>query len=106
MNYDGQMKGTQVPDIRRLTGGEGPEEDWCICGSLCTPNDVLVRRVSMPEPKRGDILGFGRTGAYSINEGFAFLLSRDLPAVVLYGEKTGAHVAREHLRLDPLNTPQ
>jgi hypothetical protein len=25
---------------------------------------------------------------------------------VLYGEETGAHVAREHLRLDPLNTPQ
>jgi diaminopimelate decarboxylase len=106
MNYDGQMKGTQVPDIRCLTGGDGPKEDWCICGSLCTPNDVLVRRVSMPEPRLGDILAFGRTGAYSINEGFAFLLSRDLPAVVLYGKKTGAHVAREHLRLDPLNTPQ
>jgi diaminopimelate decarboxylase len=105
MNYDGQMKGTQVPDIRRLTGSDGQEEDWCICGSLCTPNDVLVRRVSMPAPQRGDILAFGRTGAYSINEGFAFLLSRDLPAVVLYGQQTGSHLAREHVRLDPFNTP-
>ena len=106
MNYDGQMKGTQVPDIRRLTGGEGETEDWCICGSLCTPNDVLVRRVSMPAPVRGDILAFMRTGAYSINEGFALLLSRDAPAVVITGGTLGEHVAREHVRLDPLNTPK
>ena len=106
MNYDGQMKGTQVPEIRRLTGAEGERSDWCLCGSLCTPNDVLVRRVSMPEPALGDILAFGRTGAYSINEGFAFLLSRDLPAVVIWSERAGAHVAREHIRLDPLNTPE
>ncbi len=106
MNYDGQMKGTQVPDIRRLTGSDGEPEDWCICGSLCTPNDVLVRRVAMPEPKPGDILAFMRTGAYSINEGFAFLLSRDAPAVIIYSEKTGAHVARDHIKLDPLNTPK
>ena len=105
MNYDGQMKGTQVPEIRRLTGADGEAEDWCICGSLCTPNDVLVRRVLMPGPALGDILAFCRTGAYSINEGFAFLLSRDLPAVVIYSEAKGAHVAREHIRLDPLNTP-
>lgn len=105
MNYDGQMKGTQVPEIRRLTGADGEAEDWCICGSLCTPNDVLVRRVVMPQPALGDVLAFCRTGAYSINEGFAFLLSRDLPAVVIYSEAKGAHVAREHIRLDPLNTP-
>lgn len=106
MNYDGQMKGTQVPEIRRLTGQEGESADWCICGSLCTPNDVLVRRVSMPAPRLGDILAFLRTGAYSINEGFAFLLSRDAPAVVIYSEENGAHLAREHIGLDPLNTPK
>ena len=105
MNYDGQMKGTQVPDIRRLTGSGGEPEDWCICGSLCTPNDILVRRVEMPAPALGDILAFMRTGAYSINEGFAFLLSRDAPAVVIWSESGGAHTARDHIRLDPLNTP-
>ena len=106
MNYDGQMKGTQVPDIRRLTGADGEPEDWCICGSLCTPNDVLVRRVSMPAPKLGDVLAFMRTGAYSINEGFAFLLSRDAPAVVITSGANGEHVARGHIKLDPLNTPK
>ena len=106
MNYDGQMKGTQVPDIRRLTGKDGEAEDWCLCGSLCTPNDVLVRRVSMPEPARGDILAFCRTGGYSICEGFALLLSRDVPAVVIYSEKTGARMVRGHVGLDPLNTPK
>lgn len=106
MNYDGQMKGTKVPDIRRLTGREGADEDWCIVGSLCTPNDVLVRRVSMPAPERGDILAFMRTGGYSICEGFAFLLSRDLPAVVIDSAADGARLVREHIRLDPLNTPK
>ncbi len=106
MNYDGQMKGTQVPDIRRLTGADGEPEDWCLCGSLCTPNDVLVRRVSMPAPRRGDVLAFRRTGGYSICEGFALLLSRDVPAVVIYSEKTGARMVRDHVGLDPLNTPK
>ncbi|MCD7749751.1 MAG: alanine racemase [Oscillospiraceae bacterium] len=105
MNYDGQMKGTQVPDMRRLTGGAGEPEDWCVCGSLCTPNDVLVRRVSTPPIERGDVLAFCRTGAYSINEGFAFLLSRDLPAVVICRDGQPPHMAREHIGLDPLNTP-
>ena len=95
-----------TPDIRRLTGKDGVAEDWCIVGSLCTPNDVLVRRVSMPAPERGDILAFMRTGGYSICEGFAFLLSRDLPAVVIVSEAHGAHAARDHIKLDPLNTPK
>ena len=60
----------------------------------------------MPAPRLGDVLAFCRTGAYSINEGFAFLLSRDAPAVILYSEAGGAHVAREHIKLDPLNTPK
>lgn len=106
MNYDGQMKGTQVPDIRRLTGGQGQPEDWCICGSLCTPNDVLVRRVATAPIQRGDVLAFCRTGAYSINEGFAFLLSRDLPAVVIARQGQPPFAAREHIGLDPLNTPK
>ena len=105
MNYDGQMKGTQVPEIRRLTGADGAPEDWCVCGSLCTPNDVLVRRVAMPAPALGDVLAFMRTGGYSINEGFAFLLSRDAPAVVITSAANGPHIARGHVRLDPLNTP-
>ncbi len=106
MNYDGQMKGTQVPPIANLSGEGGEAGAWCLVGSLCTPNDVLVRAVEMNEPALGDVLAFGRTGAYSINEGFAFLLSRDAPAVVLWSEEKGAHVAREHIRLDPLNTPK
>ncbi len=106
MNYDGQMKGTQVPEIRNLTTAGGEDSSWCIVGSLCTPNDVLVRAADMPAPALGDVLAFGRTGAYSINEGIAFLLSRDLPAVLLYSEEKGPHLAREHIRLDPLNTPK
>ena len=67
---------------------------------------MLVRRVSMPAPRRGDVLAFCRTGGYSICEGFALLLSRDVPAVVITSEKGGARLVREHIGLDPLNTPK
>ena len=105
MNYDGQMKGTQVPEMRFLAERAGEPEDWCICGSLCTPNDILVRRVRMPAPHPGDVLAFCRTGGYSICEGFALLLSRDVPAVVIDSQKTGARLVRGHIGLDTLNTP-
>lgn len=106
MNYDGQMKGTQVPEIRNLSSDGGESGTWCLCGSLCTPNDVLVRAAEMNEPALGDVLDFERTGAYSINEGFAFLLSRALPAVVIVSEDKGAELVRGHIRLDPFNTPR
>ena len=105
MNYDGQMKGTQIPPLRNLTERDAPAEDFAVCGSLCTPNDVLVRRVPLAEPEPGDILCFGRTGAYSINEGFALLLSRDLPAAVVVFADGRERLVRGHIRLDPFNTP-
>ena len=106
MNYDGQVKGMLIPHLTLLNPGpEGPEKEWTLCGSLCTPNDVMVRRVSLSGMQRGSILAFHRTGAYSVCEGIAMLLSRDLPAVVLYDAANGARLARDHIALDPWNTP-
>ena len=67
---------------------ERPEHLYCICGSLCTTADVLVREVSLPELAVGDVLVFERTGAYSVTEGISLFLSRDLPKV--YIKKNGA----------------
>lgn len=106
MNYDGQVKGMQVPPLAVLNPGTGEARDWTLCGSLCTPGDVMVRRAALAGVEPGSVLAFGRTGAYSICEGMAMLLSRDLPAVVLYSEAEGAKLARDHFDLDPLNTPE
>ena len=56
-------------------------DKWALCGSLCTTNDVLVREYEMHEPKLYDILVFCNLGAYSITEGIALFLSRDMPKV-------------------------
>lgn len=96
MNYDGQIRGMYEPFIKvnpeRL---EGKEQDWTICGALCTVNDVLVQKASLKNLRIGNILIFERTGAYSITEGMALFLSHDLPKAVLYSEKTGWDLIRD-----------
>lgn len=89
IHYDGQIKGMYRPDAALLKDGKGEEEEWTICGSLCTVNDVLVQRLLLKNPCPGDVLVFRNTGAYAVTEGMALFLSHELPAVVLYSEKQG-----------------
>lgn len=58
--------------------------EWCLCGSLCTVNDVLVRAVKMEDLRRGDVLAFRSAGAYSVTEGVYLFLSRTMPRVLLH----------------------
>ena len=60
-----------------------------IFGSHCTVNDVILRDVSLPQLDKGDILIFKNCGAYSITEGMALFLSRELPAVIFYNMDSG-----------------
>lgn len=89
LKYYGQNMAMKVPPLSVIRDGEeykalnGETKDYCICGSLCTVADVLVRNVSLPELRCGDILKFGRTGAYSVSEGALSFLSRDLPEIWL-----------------------
>ena len=84
LKYQGQTMGMHTPEILVIPNEErkqGQEKDYCICGSLCTTADLLVRNVSLPELAVGDRLLFLKTGAYSVTEGLALFLSRELPAV-------------------------
>ena len=56
---------------------------WNICGSLCTSNDVIVRELELEKPCENDILVFHNTGAYSVTEGMALFLTRELPAIYI-----------------------
>ncbi len=60
----------------------GAENVWTLCGSLCTINDLLVKRMPIDRLSVGDVVIFHNTGAYSMTEGISLFLSRDLPAVV------------------------
>lgn len=87
INYLGQMMGMKVPVITHLRNGEPVDDvqgnNCCICGSLCTTNDILVRSMPLADPKIGDVLVFANTGAYSVTEAMGLFLSRTLPRIVM-----------------------
>ncbi len=90
VKYQGQAMGMQQPVIHAVKAGaeEDPAEKnaYTICGSLCTTSDILARGVLLPKVHMGDRLVFEKTGAYSVTEGLALFLSRELPAVYLKEE--------------------
>ena len=106
LKYDGQVKGMQTPKITILNEKpeSGQKERYTLCGSLCTTADVLATIETEPLAI-GDLLAFGRTGAYSVMEGMAIFLSREMPAVVLYSEEEGDCLVRDFILTDGFNTP-
>ena len=104
LNYYGQNMAMKVPPISVL-GKAGEESDYCLCGSLCTTADILVRKVSLSRLSRGDVIAFSKCGAYSVAEGIAAFLSRAMPRVALYSENEGLTLSRELTETYPLNTP-
>lgn len=105
LKYDGQTMAMQCPPLAVLQAEPSPRplEPWTICGSLCTTADVLVRQAEVPALRVGDVLVFSRCGAYSVTEGTAVFLSREMPRVVLC---TGGEclLARDFFCTDTLNT--
>ncbi len=109
LKYYGQNMAMKIPPVSVMRDGKpldaAPgEESYCICGSLCTVADVLVREITLPVLKTGDVLVFGRTGAYSVTEGAVSFLSRNLPEIwVRDGE---SKLVRGELESWKLNTVQ
>lgn len=103
LNYYGQMLAMKKPSILHANYREGDQKEWTVCGSLCTVNDVLVKKYPFQNLQAGDRLIFQRTGAYSATEGMSLFLSRDLPQILLYSAKDGFRIARSHLQTNVLN---
>ena len=89
MHYDGQIMGMRLPFYRQLPRKSCKGAYWNICGALCTVNDVLAKNMWLNEVHRGDVLVFEKMGAYSITEGIALFLSRELPGNLVYRKITG-----------------
>lgn len=85
LKYYGQNMAMKIPPVKVERNGipvdNGTKEKYCICGSLCTVADVLIRETELPELKTGDILAFERCGAYSVSEGALTFLSRTMPEI-------------------------
>lgn len=104
MNYDGQIRGMYQPYFQVSPAKpEGKEAEWTVYGALCTTNDILLHKVKIRDLKIGSILIFERTGAYSMMEGMALFLSRELPAAVLYSKEMGWKIVRERKDTYPMN---
>ena len=95
VNYYGQVMGVRIPPVRfyrkedgkfkeeALMTMEKSKEGLCVCGSLCTVADVLIRSVPITKVASGDVFVFERIGAYSVTEGIYLFLSRKMPRVYL-----------------------
>ena len=122
LKYHGQNMAMKIPPVSLIRAGkeiwstEAPGKDtdtgtgdlpggrhYCICGSLCTTADVLIRDIELPELLLGDILCFGRCGAYSVTEGPIAFLSRNLPEIWLRDGET--RLLRESKESWKMNTP-
>ena len=107
VNYLGGNMGMRVPRIEHLRC-DAPHEtdvrDWTLCGSLCTTADVLVRKIGFDHLAQGDVLAFRYIGAYSVTEGPALFLSRDMPRIVLHGS-SGDRLVRDTIHASDLNCP-
>lgn len=104
INYYGQLMGMKKPYITFVPEQQGDADKWTVCGSLCTINDVIVRDLDICNPKLGDIMVFERCGAYSVTEGMALFLSRELPQVMFYSNNEGFKCVRKSQGTDIINS--
>lgn len=108
VNYIGQIMGMKLPVIHhyndKLEPVEEGDEEWSLCGSLCTTNDNLVRSYTSSTVNVGDYLVFSNIGAYSITEGLYLFLSRTMPKVIAYDGDNKYRVLRDFTESSVINT--
>lgn len=69
----------------------GALRPYSVTGPLCTPNDVIAKKVRLPEVRPGDLLAVERSGAYGPTASPGLFLSHGFPAEVM------VHGGRAHL---------
>lgn len=56
---------------------------YSLTGPLCTPNDVLAKKVLLPRVRPGDLIGVERSGAYGPSASPGHFISHGFPAEVM-----------------------
>lgn len=94
--YYGQFMAMKIPQMEIFPKRDNNDtEIWNICGSLCTINDILVKKIEVSNLQVGDIFIFKNTGAYCSTEGISLFLSRDLPQVLVNDINDNIKVVRK-----------
>jgi diaminopimelate decarboxylase len=61
-----QLYGARHTALLANRADELPAGAYAVCGKHCEAGDVLIERVELPEPRRGDLLAVPATGAYTL----------------------------------------
>ncbi len=64
-----QLYGAQYTALLANRADEATSGVFSVCGKHCESGDVLIERVELPEPRRGDVLAVPATGAYTLGMG-------------------------------------
>ena len=95
-----QLYGARYTALLANRADEAAEGGFSVCGKHCESGDVLIERVRLPRPRRGDVLAVPGTGAYTLAMGSNYNgLPR--PAAVLVGDGA-AQVIRRRETVDDL----
>jgi diaminopimelate decarboxylase len=80
-----QLYGARYSAVVAGRAAEPGDGSFTICGKHCESGDVLIERVALPNPRRGDVLAVPATGAYTLAMGSNYN-GVPRPAVVLVGD--------------------
>jgi diaminopimelate decarboxylase len=64
-----QLYGARYTALLANRARDGADASYAICGKHCESGDVLIERVRLPRPRRGDVLAVPGTGAYTLGMG-------------------------------------
>jgi diaminopimelate decarboxylase len=64
-----QLYGARYTALLADRADEEAAGTYTVCGKHCESGDVLIERVALPEPRRGDLLAVPATGAYTLGMG-------------------------------------
>jgi diaminopimelate decarboxylase len=80
-----QLYGARYTAVLANRAGDGADGSYAVCGKHCESGDVLIERVRLPRPRRGDVLAVPGTGAYTLGMGSNYN-GVPRPAAVLVGD--------------------
>ena len=97
-----QLYGARYEALLANRAEEPASGVYRIAGKHCESGDVLIERVELPEPRRGDVLAVPATGAYTLAMGSSYngvprpavVLVRDGEARLIRGRESVADLLR------------
>jgi diaminopimelate decarboxylase len=76
------------------------DRTYAVCGHHCESGDILIRRIALATPRRGDLLAIPATGAYTLAMGSNYNATPRPAAVLVAGGE--ARLIRRRETLDDL----